>query len=165
MLKPIREFTGMYAFLSNFAPSDISYENIFYPTVEHAFQAAKTLIPSWRLEIQNTPTPGLAKKLGRRLPMRPDWDVIKVGVMHSLLSLKFQPNFPLARSLEATGMCHLAEGNSWGDTFWGVDQNTGVGHNHLGRLLMFVRETNRSKDMQRSGGSYGMRMSEEESHG
>lgn len=37
-------------------------------------------------------------------------------------------------------MMPLVEGNSFGDTFWGVDARTGKGENHLGKILMKVRE-------------------------
>ncbi|MGM9605038.1 MAG: hypothetical protein ACI3XG_08225 [Faecousia sp.] len=35
---------------------------------------------------------------------------------------------------------YLEEGNTWHDTFWGVDAKTRDGENHLGRILMRVRQ-------------------------
>jgi predicted NAD-dependent protein-ADP-ribosyltransferase YbiA (DUF1768 family) len=43
----------------------------------------------------------------------------------------------LRQKLLDTGSCTLVEGNTWGDTFWGVCD--GVGENHLGKLLMTIR--------------------------
>jgi ribA/ribD-fused uncharacterized protein len=137
MTKPIRSFSGRYAFLSNFAPSPLEYEGIKYPTVEHAFQAAKTLDNGQRLTIASARTPGIAKRAGRRLKLRDDWDVIRIGVMFHLLLLKFAVA-PLSDQLLKTGDAHLVEGNTWGDRFWGVCG--GKGENHLGALLMQVRD-------------------------
>lgn len=118
-----------YAFLSNF------YWHGNW-TVEHQYQAAKTDDPAWAAAILNAPTPGAAKKLGRKAPMRPTWEQEKVAVMLALLRMKFlRPE--LAQKLLDTGDATLVEGNWWGDTFWGVCR--GQGQNHLGRLLMQVR--------------------------
>lgn len=34
----------------------------------------------------------------------------------------------------------LEEGNWWGDKFWGVGIKTREGYNHLGKVVMCVRE-------------------------
>lgn len=121
---------GDFSFLSNF------YQHGNW-TVEHHYQAAKTDDPEWAAKILNAPTPGQAKRFGRKAPMRPTWEEEKVVVMLTLLRVKFLwPD--LAQKLIATGDAMLVEGNTWGDTFWGVCR--GQGQNHLGRLLMQVRE-------------------------
>lgn len=71
--------------------------------------------------------------------MRPDWHGIRVFQMRRWVSEKFLQDNLLARKLCDTGDAHLVEGNSWGDTFWGVDNATGEGENRLGRILMEVR--------------------------
>ena len=53
---------------------------------------------------------------------------------------KFRGDIDLRSLLVATGDRELIEGNTWGDTFWGVDKNTGQGENHLGRILMELRD-------------------------
>jgi len=129
-------FSGKFRFLSNFHPSPVTFEGLDYPSVEHAYQAAKTTDQSARDEIRLSATAGAAKKLGRRVVMRPDWESIKLGVMEELVRQKFaDPD--LKEALLATGCDELIEGNYWGDTFWGVCK--GVGHNHLGQILMKVR--------------------------
>jgi ribA/ribD-fused uncharacterized protein len=132
----IVRFEGQFAFLSNFAPSPLTYEGISYPTVEHAFQAAKTLDLDKRSRMARLTSPAVAKKEGRRLELRPDWDDVRIGVMLNLLRLKFALDSALAEQLMQTGGALLVEGNHWGDRFWGVD---GHGENNLGRLLMQVR--------------------------
>ena len=86
----ISEFSGKYDFLSNFSKSKIKYEGVTYPTVEHAFQAAKSLNNLKRLEIDSAPTPGQAKRIGRRVNLRPDWEEVKIDIMRDCLRLKFE---------------------------------------------------------------------------
>lgn len=121
---------GDNSFLSNF----FMYHGW---SVEHHYQAAKTDHAGWAAKILAAKTPNQAKKLGRRAPMRETWDDEKLAVMRVLLRLKFKDP-DLAARLVATGDAHLEEGNWWGDIYWGVCK--GVGENHLGRLLMQVRD-------------------------
>lgn len=143
----IKEFRGPNRFLSNFHPALVVYEGIIYPTTEHAYQAAKTLDEGWRYEISAQTTPGKAKRLGRQAPLRADWEKVKLGVMLEIVRLKFSPpHFSLIDQLLATGEELLVEGNTWGDTFWGVCR--GRGENHLGEILMQVRDELRSKQQE-----------------
>jgi ribA/ribD-fused uncharacterized protein len=130
----IKEFQGEYRFLSNFYGSN--------PTVEHHYQAAKTLNDIEKEYILSAPTPTIAKKRGRRIQLRSDWINIRLNVMESLVKEKFTRDTELGAKLVATGDEELVEGNYWGDTFWGVCR--GVGQNHLGKILMKVREELRS---------------------
>src|SRR5689334_15409559 len=81
---PINEFTGAYRFLSNFypCPNGILLDGALYPTVEHAFQAAKTTEQHHRDLIRQCATPGQAKRLGRSVPLRHDWEQVKISIMH-----------------------------------------------------------------------------------
>ena len=131
-------FEGKYKFLSNFYSVPISFEGIMYPSVEHAYQAAKTLNEQERLRIMRLGTAAQAKRAGRYLKgLRPNWDGIKLNIMLELLRKKFFFK-NMQRMLIATGDEELKEENHWHDTFWGVCE--GVGENHLGKLLMQVRE-------------------------
>lgn len=134
----ITEFQGEYRFLSNFWPAELVMDGITYPTVEHAYQAAKTLDQRERLIIMASPTPGDAKRRGRRVRVRPDWEKVKIPIMRQLVEAKFQ-HPELAKRLIITYPKRLEEGNKWGDRFWGVCG--GEGQNHLGRILMRVRES------------------------
>jgi ribA/ribD-fused uncharacterized protein len=135
----INEFEGKYRFLSNFYPSMVEFDGERYPTIEHAYQAAKYLDPDKRSKIRLAATPTAAKKLGRaKTGFRPDWDSVKIGVMRDLISQKFRSGTELATKLTDTRGVELIEGNWWGDKFWGVCK--GVGENHLGKLLMEQRE-------------------------
>ncbi|QNN99792.1 hypothetical protein P67b_00033 [Ruegeria phage Tedan] len=130
----INSFDGTYRFLSNFYPSPIRVAGIEYPTAEHAYQAMKTMGTKDRLTISRLPTPGQAKRAGQKLRIRPDWEQVKVDIMEACLRAKFSKGSALARHLLSTGDQELVEGNTWGDTYWGVCK--GEGQNQLGRLLM-----------------------------
>lgn len=137
-MKPIDSFTGEHEFLSNFSWVEVEYDGEIYPSVEHAYQAAKTLDLDRRLLIKQARTPGQAKQAGRnrKTVKRDDWDDVKLNIMEYLLRQKF--SHPVMRTrLLATGDAELIEGNNWGDTFWGVCR--GVGKNHLGKMLMRIR--------------------------
>jgi len=130
-------FNGDYRFLSNFYPSIVEYDGLHFPTVEHAYQAAKTLNPTQRREIQVAVSPYKAKMLGRHVHLRDDWDGMKINVMEVLLRKKFVGYHALSERLYQTGDKYLEETNTWGDTFWGVCK--GKGQNVLGNLLMKIR--------------------------
>lgn len=134
----IERFFGEFRFLSNFWPVQVSYEGKEYPSVEHAYVAAKTLDNDIREQISKESSPGLVKKIGRQITLRKDWEDIKLEVMHNLVNQKFSLNPELKEKLLSTGDLDLVEGNSWGDTFWGVCK--GKGENHLGKILMKVRK-------------------------
>lgn len=136
-MKPIKSFQDKYRFLSNFYPVLIKRGKLYYPSVEHAYQATKTLTPSLRAEIAECKSPGKAKRMGAKLVLRPHWDLMKIDVMKGLNRIKFQ-HIGLRTMLLSTGDAHLEEGNKWGDTFWGTVN--GEGQNHLGKILMEIRE-------------------------
>ena len=134
----INKFTGKYRFLSNFNRTDIYYEGLYYPSVEHAFQAAKSLNDLIREKLSYPAiTPAKAKRMARKIDLRPDWKDVKDEIMLTLIRIKFE-DFSLQKKLLETGDAQLIEGNWWSDTYWGVCK--GKGQNKLGRILMYVRE-------------------------
>jgi ribA/ribD-fused uncharacterized protein len=136
-MKTISSFTGEHRFLSNFLPCRVVFEGDEYASVEHAYVAAKTTDACIRERVRKAETPGKAKRIGRTIIVRDNWDAVKLSVMTRLILQKFKPGSDLAKKLADTGEAELQEGNTWGDTFWGVCE--GVGENHLGRILMGVR--------------------------
>lgn len=132
----INSFKGSYRYLSNFSESPVILDGVTYPTVEHAFQAAKTFDPLNRLLICSLVSATEAKTAGRMVALREDWDEIRLQVMEDLLRQKFAEPV-LQAKLVGTGPHELVEGNTWGDTYWGVCN--GKGENHLGKLLMKIR--------------------------
>jgi N-glycosidase YbiA len=140
----VDSFTCEHAFLSNFYEVLVSYEGITYPSVEHAFQAQKTLDEAERRKIATCGSPGRAKGLGRKVRLRKDWESVKVDLMTQLVRIKFMADADLRERLLRTGDAELIEGNSWNDRFWGV--SGGQGKNWLGRILMQVRDELRAED-------------------
>lgn len=123
--------------LSNFYPCTIVYKGCEYPSSEHAYQAAKTRLIDEQNAIAKARTPGQAKRLGRNVTKRADWDEVKRDVMKDILRIKF--SLPgLRDALLATDDAYLEETNTWGDTYWGVCHE--VGANNLGQVLMEIRE-------------------------
>ena len=145
MIELIQKFEGKHAFLSNFSPHGFVLETISFPTNEHFFQAMKTVKGNTKdfLEIANASTPGKAKRMGRKVKMRPDWDEVKINIMKKGLEEKFRQNPDIQKLLLETGEAILVEGNHWHDNFWGdckcENCRLKTGKNMLGILLMFVR--------------------------
>lgn len=132
----ITEFSDSYRFLSNFYPCAIVYNKLIFSSVENAYQASKCAIEKDQLEFINI-SAGKAKQLGKEVPLRIDWDTVKLDIMRELVTQKFY-NIELQNKLLATYPDELIEGNNWNDTFWGKCNN--IGENWLGKILMEVRE-------------------------
>lgn len=135
-------FMHEFAFLSNYAR--ILPESPV--TVEHLYQAAKAACPEDAARIMASDAPGDAKKMARKIKKVENWDEIKLHIMFNLLLYKFsfEEN---KQKLLATGDEELCEGNIWHDNFWGDCHCEHCinkpGANHLGKLLMKVRELKR----------------------
>jgi len=136
MSEVIDRFRGEFDWLSNFFLCQVEFEGMNFSNVEAAFQAAKCLDMKERERFFGL-SGGQAKRLGRRVELRSDWEEVKIEIMRQVLKSKFTQNSELREKLIATGDTELIEGNNWNDRFWGVCR--GVGKNHLGKLLMEVR--------------------------
>ena len=150
----IDQFRGRHEFLSNFYPATVHYDGITYPSAEHAYQAAKCHDNASVIDVRTSATtttglelkfaiaaewsPGKVKRMGKKLPLRPDWEQVKLDIMLQIVTLKFKDEH-LAAMLKRTAPCTLIEGNNWGDTYWGIDVAKG-GLNMLGKVLMHVRD-------------------------
>lgn len=137
-MRPIEAFTGPYSFLSNFYLCSVEISELIFPSAEHAYQALKTFSRQERVAILSCETPGKAKRMGRKVMLRPDWDNQRLRVMERVVEAKFVQSPRLAQLLIDTGDRDLIEGNWWGDVYWGMCK--GKGENHLGKILMKVRE-------------------------
>lgn len=140
----INFFKDEYEDFSNFTPVVIYYEHYNYPSVEHAYVAAKTTDFMFRKKILEIPADkaGRAKRLGKRVKLRPNWDLMKYALMKRFLMQKFSYE-KFKKLLLSTGDCFIEEGNYWHDNFWGncyckKCENI-KGENKLGILLMEIR--------------------------
>lgn len=133
--RTIDNFRGEYYFLSNFYSANVKYNGLPFRNNEAAFQSAKC--PERALEFTEL-DPSSAKRLGRRVNLRQDWEAVKDSVMYEVCKCKFTQNEFLTNALIETGDSVLVEGNTWGDRVWGVCD--GVGENRLGKILMRIRD-------------------------
>jgi len=134
---PILFFEWPYRYLSNFWPCKLVYDGVEYNSSEHAYMAQKTLDLGLRDQIRMASTSGRAKRIGRKLQLRDDWEEVKIQIMYEVVYAKFSQNPELKKLLLETGNRYLEEGNTWNDTFWGTVK--GQGKNCLGQILMLVR--------------------------
>lgn len=136
----ITEFKQHYAYLSNFYIAPFEYENRKWRCVEQAYVAYKTTSEDIRdlIEVLDY-SPGELKKFGRQIPLREDWNKVKLPIMRNLVGAKFEQNPILMDTLKATAPQELIEGNWWGDRYWGQCP-IGEGKNHLGKILMEIRD-------------------------
>ena len=147
----IEQFRDEYRWLSNFQPCEIEYEGRTYPSVEHFYVAMKSTNPEIREALSKglfrypngdeiiLKTAGQAKRFGQKFLIREDWEDIKVSTMEFGLRQKYGKD-PFKSMLIATGDEEIQEGNTWKDTFWGVNLETKKGRNTLGKLLMSIRK-------------------------
>lgn len=178
----IDAFKGRYSFLSNFCEVPVEYNGVTYCNSEAAFQHAKCrnltsseqidFVVKLRARLQNLVlayvdsndanvlttifskvNPSVAKKLGRVVPIRPDWEDVKYTVMYEIVRNKFMQNKALKQALLDTGDATLIEGNYWHDNTWGKCScgkcfgkvGSNGKNNNLGIILMKVREELRNQ--------------------
>ena len=133
----INAFRSDYYFLSNFYECPVTYEGITYQNNEAAFQAQKCKEYEDR-KMFSTLNASEAKRLGRRVHLRSDWEQIKIKIMKEVVTAKFKQHPELMEKLIETYPAYLEEGNTWGDKIWGTVD--GKGANNLGKILMETRE-------------------------
>ena len=136
-MKTIDSFRGKYFWLSNYFLSPVEFEKKWYPSVEHAYQAAKTIDKNIRKKIQRM-TANEARLFGQTIPLIDNWNFIRIPIMFSLCKQKFMKHKDLQIKLKETENAELIEGNDYNDIFWGICN--GIGENHLGKVLMQVRD-------------------------
>lgn len=138
----IVSFRDKYAFLSNFFVYPLRYNGISWLSAEHAFQAQKTTHPVEYYKIRDAATPADAKRIGRTVKIREDWEAVKIDIMREIIRAKFEDE-RLQELLLKTGTVRLIEGNTWRDKIWGAVQNSRgdwCGRNLLGKILMEIRQ-------------------------
>lgn len=132
-------FREEYDFLSNFYPTKVLFDGIIYYNSEAAYQAQKCLQQTDKEQFALL-SADEAKRLGKKVEMRRNWDDVKFKIMERVVYEKFTQNPTLAQDLLNTGDRILKEGNYWKDLYWGVDLKTGEGENNLGKILMSLRD-------------------------
>ena len=135
-------FKGKFAFLSNFILVPIEFEGHTYRSVEHAYMASKTLDESVREHIRTLKKPSDAKKYGKTIILRDDWESVKYSLMEGFVRQKFsEKNIDLLTKLVLVED-EIVEENYWHDVYWGkctCKVHLGAGQNKLGEILQKIR--------------------------
>jgi ribA/ribD-fused uncharacterized protein len=136
-----------YGCFSNFSPHGVEMDGVWWPTVEHYFQAQKFAGTEHAEQVRRARTPKDAASLGRdrSRPLRADWERVKDDVMRRAVLRKFETHAALRELLLATGDEAIVE-NAPGDYYWGCGQD-GTGRNVLGKILVETREILRGREV------------------
>ena len=138
-LPEIWRFDGEYAFLGNRFPSPITMDGLKFANADAAFWAASCADERGRQAVAGARIKNV-REVARRQARRLDWENVRLSVMEDVVRAKFRQNEELARKLDATGNARLVWTNSIPDTYWGEDRYACAGENHLGEILMKVRD-------------------------
>ena len=135
----INRFKGEYDFLSNRFPCRVLWEGLEFRSAEAAFQASKCQDEKERKVYAGCSTDKAILKGKDQIPY-PGWAEAQLGIMESILLAKYEQNPFLMQKLVDTGSCVLLNGNNKQETFWGIDLYSWIGENHLGRIIMNIRD-------------------------
>lgn len=135
-MEKIESFRDEYFFLSNFYLCKVTIDGVTYSSGEAAFQAQKCVKKEEKDRFVEM-SPAQAKRYGKKVELRPDWEEVKLSIMETVVIAKFTQNPDLTTKLIETGDAELIEGNHWRDYFWGICN--GKGKNNLGKILMKIR--------------------------
>lgn len=135
----INRFKGEYDFLNNRFACQFVWQGLRYSNAEAAFQSSKC-VDERQCKLFCNCSADKAVLKGRELAPPADWENERPSIMESILTAKFKQNPGLMKRLIETGNKHLINGNSKGETFWGVDLYSWQGENMLGKILMTIRD-------------------------
>ncbi len=128
-----------WGFLNNFRKARFFVYGDWFDTVEHAYQIQKTTSAvEYNHFMRSAITPRQARDFGQLLTMREGWNDMRVEVMRTCVMAKFLQHHDLLEKLLNTGIAEIVE-DSPIDWFWGWGSDHS-GANHLGKILMEVRE-------------------------
>jgi len=139
-----------YGPFSNFTKIPVYLDDRMWPTTEHYYQSQKFLDKDLREQVRLAKWAGEASQIGRDrgLPLRDDWEVVKLDVMRKVVRAKIEQYDYIRDLLLSTGDEEIIE-DSPIDYFWGCGK-TGTGHNWLGKIWMEMREDLRQDDSKKS---------------
>jgi len=135
----ISSFKGEYDFLNNRYGCSFVWQGIRYNNVESAFHASKYTDESERKILSRMSADKAVKKSMDFTPSA-EWEDCKLNTMESIIMAKFAQNPSLKKSLIETDNRILINGNNKHETYWGVDLYSWIGENHIGKILMTIRD-------------------------
>lgn len=128
---------GPHGYMNNFKRARMFLYGRWWNNVESAYQSRKTVVQAEQDGIWSAKTPRIARDLGQKVTMIPDWDQKKADVMYECCLAKFLQHHDLRKQLMETGPENLVE-DSPVDYYWGCGAD-GTGQNMLGKTLMKIR--------------------------
>ncbi len=134
----INQFKGEYDFLNNRFGCRFVWQGLQYGNAEAAFQSSKCEDKSDRKVYAGCSADKAALKGKDQIPFI-GWEDTRLDIMESILRAKFEQNPALMKKLTDTGNRILINGNNKQETFWGVDLYSWQGENHLGKILVNIR--------------------------
>lgn len=140
----VRQANSKYVlnWFSNMIPfgAPFVYQGIEFHSAENFYQAMK--IPKERDDLRRVIaglSPHKSKVEIKKMPIRADWSRdLALEVMEYILQYKFSLSYWRAK-LDLTEDWEIVNWNNWGDLFFGKDLETEQGENHLGKILMKIR--------------------------
>lgn len=136
----INFYTPKFYVFNIFSAHAVEFNNVLYPTSEHAYQATKCLSPEGKEAIRLARSPRESKEIANiryRAYRDPDWNEKKLAVMEEILRAKLSQHPEAMEALRQSGTDEIAE-DSPVDYFWGTGSD-GSGRNELGKLWMKLR--------------------------
>ncbi len=135
----INHFKGEYDFLSNRFGCRFVWQGLKFGSAEAAFQSSKCEDVTERRFYAGCSADKAVLRGKEQIPY-PGWEAARLSIMESILQAKFEQNPALMEKLKGTGNRILINGNNKQETFWGVDLYSWQGENHLGKIIMKIRE-------------------------
>ncbi|MET9121659.1 NADAR family protein [Streptomyces sp. NPDC004528] len=124
--------------LRNEFPALFSYQGQRYPTVLHGYWALAAAERSDHDHIRDATTVREAHEAGGRVPLRPEWVLVRTAIMAALLRAKFTQHPELAEVLLSTGDARISYTGISESPHW-TDRGPREGRNWVGRLLELTR--------------------------
>jgi predicted NAD-dependent protein-ADP-ribosyltransferase YbiA (DUF1768 family) len=151
----ITQFKEKYDFLDPAYYCLAEYDGVIYNSAEAAFLASQYDSPYFRSMFRDSALPiWRARELAKRLQKRRDWTPeLSLELMRQITLDKFSRSLNLRSLLLATRHERIVAENNWHEQFWGrcicntrpgkygqKDACLMPGSNHLGKILMSVRD-------------------------
>mgnify|MGYP002851785871 CR=1 FL=1 len=133
----------VFGVFSNFTESQLTYEGVSYTNPEAMFQSMKLLNKEQRKQFSSL-SPATAKKMGRSVSLRDDWEEVKYDCMLQTVLARCEQEVNFSETLKHTGDSFIFEDTTgWHDNEWGCcscDKCSGKkSKNMLGLALMDAR--------------------------
>lgn len=135
-------FLDSWYVFDNFAPFQVEWRGVLYPTSEHAYQAAHFIEanPEIAEQIRLCRSPREASDLANKNSKYddPEWSNKKLSYMEEIVRAKLSQHAYIQQILISSGDKYIVEMND-NDKFWGWGKDH-TGKNELGKIWMKLRD-------------------------